>query len=225
MSIIVSYKNERIPIDFYGHPWNHITLQNLLDRVADATSLPADSLKLLHHGAVMRDPTASLAAYGLKDNSKVLLVASNPSERVHKSKQGNPDLSSSTDIKSGNTASTGIKSGSETSASLRLKQITSQLDHIMSDFESTIPPQIQKYESNVTEYLSDPSQTKLTYESLKYSHAYITESLMKILFKLDGIIVNDDISRNKRRETVKIVQGWQDIADELFAKVRKDENT
>ncbi|RDB24895.1 BAG family molecular chaperone regulator 1A [Hypsizygus marmoreus] len=80
MTVTVKWGRERISFDL---PAPDTPLASIRKSLADYTHLPLDAFKLIHAGAVMKDDSAPISAYGLRPNSTIALIgATDPHTRV-----------------------------------------------------------------------------------------------------------------------------------------------
>ncbi|KAF8894010.1 hypothetical protein BD779DRAFT_1669512 [Infundibulicybe gibba] len=71
MVVSVHWNRERITFQL---PPPDTLLGALRDSLAEYTRLPPDAFKLIHNGAIMKDNSAPISAYGLHENSTIALI-------------------------------------------------------------------------------------------------------------------------------------------------------
>jgi hypothetical protein len=81
---------------------------------------------------------------------------------------------------------------------------------------------IEKYDTEVSEYISGGTTDESKRRKLLDMSAYINEQLMQSLFALDGITCDPDFTtaRQKRREGVRYAQGLLDRLDKIKADLK-----
>jgi hypothetical protein len=77
---------------------------------------------------------------------------------------------------------------------------------------------LQEYLSLVDRVTVD-KDSNVTQEKLKKSHLKVSELLLQILLKIDGVQCSTDLLKTKRKECVKFIQSQLDQADAAKSKV------
>lgn len=181
------------------------------------TSVPAPQLKLISNGAVLRNPSLPLAAYGLKDGSVIVLVGS----------KDQPTATVSTDGGAGRGASGG-KRGKEVVPTTE-PELKTYVEEKKS-FLQGLAKDIETYEQGCQTFIaggdgrdSAPSTTSFTH--LQQSHARLSELLLQGLLRLDGIEIPPDLdgARQARKQAIKDVQRELDKVDAKWAEVKASE--
>ncbi|RPD78198.1 hypothetical protein L226DRAFT_285558 [Lentinus tigrinus ALCF2SS1-7] len=208
MSIVVKWGRERL---HFPVPPPDTRLGQLRHDIAEYTQLPAQSFKLIHAGAVMKDDNAPVSAYGIKAGSTLALVGggepikppSKPSSRTEKA----PRTEEST-----------------------ISQIRTELDKV----RSTLKPDVDTFLSALAPTSAaahvGPEATAAaaplkpasaagsgTRRPVEFAqeHVRLGELLLQSLLRLDAISAEGDweVARRERKGAVKEVQALLDRLD------------
>ncbi|KAI8610801.1 hypothetical protein BC830DRAFT_711282 [Chytriomyces sp. MP71] len=204
LTAIVSWKGRKLEIAFRADE----RLADLVERCSAATGVPCERIKLLASGVMMRDPSASLSHYGLKDGSKIMMMGD-----------------------AGPTP-TGPRPTALPKPSTPPQTPESLAQQKLSDAEmtltSTLLPEIVAYEAAALAYTQDPAQSHdvSTAKKLRDIHARLGEAVLQTLLKVDGVVVPDgqDEIRARRKEAVKRCNGMLDRLDGTKESIREFES-
>jgi len=214
MSIInVKWGKERIRLQFPDDP-STTPLRVIRDQLAEHTGLAADRFKLIKSGAIMKDDSAPLSAYGLKPGATIALMGSpdNLDEKPAASLFGSaPKLSY------GKSQPSGPPSEQST-----LLAIQAEIESV----RKSLQPAVTSFLSSVSEAVSGtleptadtntPAVPALSHEDAKATHAQLGELLLQALLRLDAIAPESGWTevRSARKGAVKEVQGLLDLLDD-----------
>ncbi|KAI8871143.1 hypothetical protein GQ42DRAFT_154711 [Ramicandelaber brevisporus] len=180
------------------------TLNDLKDIYYNKTGVPRSQQKVLFSGAVMRDNKATLSSYGIGPGSKILMMGS-------------------TRIMSNDDESDGSKQASSSSATSpqppKIPTVQSTIDKIndiMRPLHGDLAVSLYKYTEGVDAFESkygsnrengdyDIPARDSEYQSLKEQQVYLSEMIMQILLKLDGVECPEGFeeARTARRAAVR----------------------
>ncbi|CAM0140152.1 hypothetical protein VKS41_005824 [Umbelopsis sp. WA50703] len=152
-------------------------------------------MKLTVSGANMKDETAHLSSYGVHSGSIIVLEGKPPGEEeIQETASGNPE---------------------EVGLNLRIAQTVEKL-------KVASVPVIQKYETEVSEYIAAGTTDETKRRKLFDMSAFINEQIMQALFTLDGITCAPEFTtaRQKRREGVRYAQSLLDRLDTVKADLK-----
>lgn len=210
----------------WGHDTLHIPLpsqdtplRQLRDDLADYTHLPADSFKLVHAGAVMKDDSAPISAYKIRENSLIALIGGNATA------PSAPQRPSATPAAEQN-PSIAIRA--------ELDRVRTSLGPSVHEFVRTISPAAQPASSvtsvpTVTSSAPAPSPASAAHPTasapplektptLIQEHTRLSELLLQSLLRLDAIRITDDSeTRAERKGAVREVQKILDTLDSAWA--------
>ncbi|KAI0718965.1 hypothetical protein C8T65DRAFT_637570 [Cerioporus squamosus] len=196
MSIVVKWGRERL---HFPVPPPDAKLGQLRHDIAEYTQLPAQSFKLIHAGAVMKDDNAPVSAYGIKGGSTIALVGG-----------GEPVKAPS-------------KPSEKAPRTERLDKVRSTLRPDVDSFLSALTPA-----SAAAHVGPEPTTTALPPKpasaagsgirrpaDFSQEHVRLGEMLLQSLLRLDAMSVEGDweAARNERRAAVKEVQALLDRLD------------
>lgn len=188
--------------------------------LATQTGLPADKLKLIYNGGVMKNYNLPVAGYGLKNGSQIVLVGSNESninDIIKAQQQG------------GHKEPQQIKKKKEEIPTT--DQGLAEYLNKKKQFVDEMQPEIDLFESRSQEFLARSKQKppppsgdrpELTWTKLQMEHARLTEILLQHLLKLDGIDIDSSMTqaRASRKDAVKTVQRAMDHVDTIWGPIK-----
>ncbi|KAI9351424.1 hypothetical protein BDR26DRAFT_929874 [Obelidium mucronatum] len=168
---------------------------------------------------MMKDHSASLQHYGIKNGSKIMMlgdVETRPS--VTKQAPTGP-------IPSGPTGS---------SSSIHTMTPEEAALHKLSEIDATLTsqtiPLVEEYMTTAIDYTSQlPSETTsldaVQKKKVKDAHARVSELILQVLLKVDGVKVpeGDEVVRMRRKECVKKCNALLDRVDSMKEKVKEFE--
>ncbi|TBU29505.1 hypothetical protein BD311DRAFT_756272 [Dichomitus squalens] len=207
MSLVVKWGRERL---HFSVPPPNTKLGDFRREIADYTQLPSGSFKLIHAGAVMKDDSAPISAYGIKPGSTIALVGGGEPIKPPSSK-----ASSAQTHKAPRTEENTIS------------QIRGELDKV----RATLQPDVDAFldalaPANAAAHVGpEPTvpalPTKPAYGAalgsldLGREHVRLGELLLQSLLRLDAITAEGEweAARRERKGAVKEVQGLLDRLD------------
>ena len=179
-------------------------LSTLLATLSTQTGLPLDQLKLVYKGAVLKDQSLTLSAYGITDGSTLVLVgktgqvvgSTKPPPVVQKNKQ--PET---------------------TTESILVDWIRCLVSGLLNPLRLSIVTFISQTDPKAT---NRPAQIP-SFEVLQREHARLSEMLLRGLLDLDGVEVPGGWAdaRQARKEGVKAVQGELTRVDDAWGERKK----
>ncbi|KAI0674947.1 hypothetical protein C8Q78DRAFT_1009753 [Trametes maxima] len=207
MSIVVKWGRERL---HFALPPPSAKLGQLRHEIAEYTQLPEHSFKLIHAGAVMKDDSAPISAYGIKPGSKLALVGGGeplPPAPSKPSKEKAPRTEEST-----------------------ISQIRTELDKVRSSLRPDVDSFLVALAPTSSAAKVGPSPTVLapppkpasaassgvcTPAALAQEHVRLGELLLQSLLRLDAISAEGEWeeARRERKGAVKEVQALLDRLD------------
>ncbi|KAI8898137.1 hypothetical protein BC833DRAFT_620589 [Globomyces pollinis-pini] len=224
MSLIISWNKKKQTVHFdelyaeFGDDWTaHITLDELLERIAKSSGVDKRRIKLLHSGernhsshsswwrrltsngdsgswVWMKTPSATLKSYGLRSNSKIIMMGDRNASQAPLP----PNIPT-------NVVET------LTPEEKAIKQLQSFIDEI----NVTLIPKMEKLKDS----LDNLELKKMTIREMELCAIQVSELLLQQLLKVDGIQSESDLVRLKRKATVRYIQENMDLADSLKTKV------
>ncbi|ORX89178.1 hypothetical protein K493DRAFT_234379 [Basidiobolus meristosporus CBS 931.73] len=193
MSFIqVKWKREIFNLEYTESSLSATTLAQLKERCSELTGIPTASMKLLVTGVVMKDDTATLASYGLRMGSKIMLIGSKPEDIPP-----NP-------------------------GSTEESQLISRIQQLLEKTHREIFPQLDEFELEVARFVSHQASHEIKERGkLQNLRNYLNEQLMQALFALDGVVSSSEFEsvRDARRAAVKETQMALDRLDSIGAKL------
>ncbi|KZP34134.1 hypothetical protein FIBSPDRAFT_846234 [Athelia psychrophila] len=212
MSILVKWGRERLHIPL---PPPETKLGDVRKALADYTHLPANSFKLIHAGAVMKDDNAPLSAYALRANSTIALIAppaitSSSAAHQKPSAQANrPPQKKREEPKTEQNTITAIHAEVNKVRSTLLPDVNAFLSTLTRPAPAAAAAQPQ------AGYRPPPAQRVLGQLSPAQNHTRLSELLLQVLLKLDAITPEGawEQARRERKGAVREVQGVLDRLD------------
>ncbi|KAI7857964.1 hypothetical protein BDC45DRAFT_554542 [Circinella umbellata] len=189
--IEVKWTGKQFHIEFKPEEFENATVHDLKQKCHQITHVDPERIKLLAYGAVMKNNEERLSSYGIRDGSKVILMAT-PAKAMD------------------NVASKTVEG-----------QLLEQISIVTEKLNQKIVPDIESYEKRVKEFLSQRAgglQQVKSKEQKKLQDygVYLNEQLMNILFDFDGILTGvDEKARHQRKEGVRQAQALLDKVDNI----------
>ncbi|KAH9892907.1 hypothetical protein C8Q73DRAFT_77011 [Cubamyces lactineus] len=211
MGIVVKWGRERL---HFPLPPPNSKIGQLRHEIAEYTQLPEQSFKLIHAGAVMKDDSAPVSAYGIKAGSTIALVGGGEPLPHAPSK-----------------ASSGRKDREPRTEQSTIHQIRTELDKVRStlrpDVESflhALTPTATQAQINPSNAASAPLPKPVSTDTgrsmslgadMEQEHLRLGELLLQSLLRLDAINAEGEWedARRERKGAVKEVQGLLDRLD------------
>jgi hypothetical protein len=185
-----------------------------LATLSNQTSLPLDQLKLIYKGAVLKDPSLTIASYGIIEGSTLVLVG-----------KGGEIPGSAT------SSSTANSSESKPGVSKKNKQPQTDSESVLVEWiNSLVTGLLDPLQPSIRTFISytDPKATNRPaqipgFEVLQREHARLSEMLLRGLLDLDGVDIQSGWAeaRLARKEGVKKVQGELTRVDESWGERKK----
>ncbi|KAJ3039023.1 hypothetical protein HDV00_012711 [Rhizophlyctis rosea] len=157
----------------------------------------------------MKDPSASLAKYGVKTGSKIFMMGDGaPIPTKPPPPRPNPQPAQP------------ASSQTPSPESTLLATIQKHVDHT----RQTLVPMVEQYSNTATTFLgaaSNVSASSITPKQLKDEHAKVSELLLQSLLKLDGVVCPPEleVARAARKEAVRFVPPQLPRLDRILARV------
>lgn len=207
------------PLSRYNIPIpqpNLTPLSTLLATLSQQTSLPLDQLKLIYKGAVLKDPSLTIASYGITDGSALVLVG----------KEGSvPAATSSTPPPKPPTANAqGPIRG-------KVKQPETDSEGVLTDWiKNLVRNTLEPLQASIATFVSytSPKATNRpaqipAFEVLQREHARLSEILLRGLLDLDNVEIRSGWTeaRKERKEGVKRIQNELTKVDEAWGERKK----
>ncbi|OZJ05140.1 hypothetical protein BZG36_01396 [Bifiguratus adelaidae] len=198
-SIYVAWGRNKFIVNFDERPngLQEATLGDLRQKCSEVTAVPVGGIKLLYSGAVMKDDSAILWSFGLRPNSKVLMMGTKPNAQdvINHTTTGNAE---------------------------ELAMIQT-VNEVLKRTQQLLLPKIQDHEANVRHYVDahrnrdHASSLTKPPKPLVDMQTYLSEHLMQALFALDSVMPPSEFqkARQSRKDGVKMIQGWQDRVDKI----------
>ena len=186
-------------------------LSKLIATLSNQTSLPQDQIKLIYKGAVLKDTSITLSAYGIKDGSTIVLVGKDgpaPARDIPK-----PTANASGPIRGK------VKQPDTTSEQVLTDWIVNLVKSTLEPLQASIATFISYTAANVT---NRPVQTP-KFDVLQKEHARLSELLLRGLLDLDSIDIPNGWAeaRKERKEGVRMVQKELTRVDEAWGERKK----
>lgn len=175
-------------------------LSQLIATLSTQTHVPADQLKVIFNGAVLKDTSLTLSAYGLKDGSQLALVGNKegpptapspaPQQQVVKKKNKQPETDSQ-DV------------------------LTDWIDNLVKGIVEPLEPAIVTFVSQTSSKATNKPKHIPAFDVLQREHARLSEMLLRGLLDLDNITIPSEWTdaRQARKMGVRRVQGELDKVD------------
>ncbi|TBU42856.1 hypothetical protein BD309DRAFT_962078 [Dichomitus squalens] len=207
MSLVVKWGRERL---HFSVPPPNTKLGDFRREIADYTQLPSGSFKLIHAGAVMKDDSAPISAYGIKPGSTIALVGGGEPIKPPSSK-----------------ASSAQAHKAPRTEENTISQIRGELDKV----RATLQPDVDAFldalapahaaahvgpEPKVPALPMKPASAAPSGSlDLGREHVRLGELLLQSLLRLDAITTEGEweAARRERKGAVKEVQGLLDRLD------------
>ena len=210
----LSCRSARIRIQFPDDPSN-TPLRVIRDKLAEQTGLAADRFKLIKSGAIMKDDSAPLSAYGLTSGATIALMGSAEAldEPAASSFGGASKLSYVKNQPSGPPTEQSTLRAIQT----EIESVRKSLQPAVTIFLSSVLP-----EAGQSNDAAAPVVPTLSREDAKTTHAQLGELLLQALLRLDAIMPESSWNevRSARKGAVKEVQGLLDLLDDGWRNAR-----
>ncbi|KAI0330177.1 hypothetical protein GY45DRAFT_1278454 [Cubamyces sp. BRFM 1775] len=211
MGIVVKWGRERL---HFPLPPPNSKIGQLRHEIAEYTQLPEQSFKLIHAGAIMKDDSAPVSAYGIKAGSTIALIGGGEPLPHAPSK-----------------ASSGRKDREPRTEQSTINQIRTELDKVRSTLRPDVESFLHALAPTATQAQASPSNTGSAPLSkpasstagratglgaeLEQEHLRLGELLLQSLLRLDALNAEGEWedARRERKGAVKEVQGLLDRLD------------
>jgi hypothetical protein len=183
---------------------NTTPLAQLVATLSAQTSLPANQLKLVHKGAVLKDHGLTLDQYGIVDGSQLVLIGKNDAPAPTTAAPAPPAKR---------------KQPETTSEPVLVEYINSIASSLIDPLRPSIVTFISQVDPNAT---NKPAQIP-KFEVLQREHARLSEMLLRGLLDLDGVEIPSGwgAARQARKDAVKAVQGELTRVDSAWGERKK----
>ncbi|KAJ3559667.1 hypothetical protein NM688_g192 [Phlebia brevispora] len=197
MTYAVKWGRERL---HFPLPPPDTKLAVIRQQLAEYTQLPANSFKLVHAGAVMKDDNAPISAYGIKEKSIIAIVG------------GGDNTIASKPVPERRTEESTIA------------QIRGELENVRQKLQPDVDDFLSTLDSTATstapppQPAAKPTQRKgkdVKQSDLAQEHIRLGELLLQSLLRLDAIVAEGEWeeARRERKGAVREVQGLLDRLD------------
>lgn len=214
------------------------TLSDLKQIITQQSSIPYEQIKLIYQGLVLKDDKAPLTAYKLRNGSRLMLVGT--SGGAHGDMPG---------AKSSMYDDNGVKKPSKGEELARRKKereedmseagMLSRIEETVSGVRKDLVPEVNEFENtgkvraearamaaaeerSIEEKKAAEERSKASMNALNLRQKKVSELLLRALLTLDGIAVNTDETRKKRKDAVKEVQEYLDRVDATWQKMKQE---
>ncbi|BEJ14685.1 hypothetical protein CspHIS471_0404520 [Cutaneotrichosporon sp. HIS471] len=167
-------------------------LSQLIGTLSHQTGIPADQLKLVFKGAVLKDQLLTLSSYGITDGSNLTMVGKEgpapappaPTQKVVKKKNKQPDTDSE---------------------QVLVDWIRNLVSGVVDPLEASIATFVHQAAPSAT----NKPKVQQSFEVLQREHARLSELLLKGLLDMDGVEIPSGWTeaRLERKNGVKRLQG------------------
>lgn len=217
-------------------------MQTLKQVIAQQSSIPYEQIKLIYQGLVLKDDRASLASYGLRNGSRLMLVGTQGGAH------GDMPGAKSSMYESG---AKKMSKGEELARMKREKEedvseagMLHRIDEAVAGVRKDLLPEVVEYEKTGRGRMearaaaaaspqsnnagAEAAQTeaqqrsKAAVDALALRQRKLSELLLRALLVLDGINVNTDETRRRRKDAVKEVQSYLDRVDEAWQAIKAE---
>ncbi|KAL7419488.1 Cytochrome c1 heme lyase [Cryptotrichosporon argae] len=186
-------------------------LSTLLATLSTQTSIPAEQLKLIHKGAVLKDASLTLSAYGIADGATLVLVGKSGDAPGPAAARG-PAPAPPAAAKKNRPPETDKES-----------VLVDWLRSFAAALLDPLQPAIATFVSHASPSATNrPAQTP-AFDVLQKEHARLSDTLIKGLLDLDGVTVPSGwtVARQARKDAVKRVQADMNRVDEAWGERKR----
>nr|ODN95099.1 hypothetical protein L204_04446 [Cryptococcus depauperatus CBS 7855] len=208
ITVLVKWGPERFNVPI---PQPSMTpLSTLLATLSNQTGIPVDSLKLIYKGAVLKDVSLTISAYGITEGATLVLVG-----------------------KAGDAPGPSLSAPQATAAPLKKKpkQPETNQESILVDWIRSLVvslldpllPSVAMFVSNTSPHARNRPARIPAFEVLQKEHARLSEMLLKALLELDGVDIPGSWAeaRKERKEGVRRIQGELNKVDESWGERKR----
>ncbi|EAL22771.1 hypothetical protein CNBB2190 [Cryptococcus deneoformans B-3501A] len=207
ITIQVKWGRERFNIPV---PQPSITpLSTLLATLSNQTGLSLDSLKLIYKGAVLKDTSLTVSAYGITEGATLVLVGKGGDVPVPPTAAPKPTI---TPVKKPKQPQTDKES-----------VLVDWIKSLVSSLLDPLVPSIAMFVSYTSPHATNRPAKIPAFEVLQKEHARLSEMLLKALLELDGVDIPSGWTeaRKERKDSVKKIQGELNRVDESWGERKK----
>jgi hypothetical protein len=170
-------------------------------------------LKLIHKGAVLKDPSLTISSYGITDGQTLVLIGKDGEA------PGPAPAASSSKAAAGPAAKAKVKQPDTQTESVLTEWISNLVKNTLEPLQASIATFISYTDPKAR---NKPKQTP-SFENLQREHARLSELLLRGLLDLDGVEITSGWAeaRKERKEGVRRVQGELTRVDEAWGERKK----
>lgn len=212
---------------------NQATLRHLKESISHFTSIPYEQVKLIMGGLVLKDERAPLSAFGIRTGSRLQLIGTSGGVPL----QGDRPGAKQSVFDEGSSGGAGKMSKGEELARRKKEReedvseqgLLNRITETVTDVRKDLLPEVLEFEQSPKEAhsptmastTSSPSEVASRQEALMKQHKKLSELLLRALLALDGVNVNSEETRKRRKEAVKEVQGYLDRVDATWSQLKE----
>ncbi|ODN83333.1 hypothetical protein L202_01494 [Cryptococcus amylolentus CBS 6039] len=184
-------------------------LATLLATLSNQTGLPVNQLKLVHKGAVLKDTSLTVSAYGITEGANLVLIG----------KGGDIPAPASSAPKQAAPVAKKPKQPETDSEPVLVDWIKSLVANLL----DPLKPSIATFISYTSPHVTNRPAKIPAFEVLQKEHARLSELLLKALLELDGVNIQGgwDVARKERKEGVRGIQGELNRVDEAWGERKR----
>ncbi|PWN31921.1 uncharacterized protein FA14DRAFT_138405 [Meira miltonrushii] len=228
----VIWGRERLMIPVDEQLPNQATLRNLKESISHFTSIPYEQVKLIMGGLVLKDERAPLSAFGIRTGSRLQLIGTSGGVPI----QGDRPGAKQSVFDEGSSGGAGKMSKGEELARRKKEReedvseqgLLTRINETVTDVRKDLLPEVLEFEQSPKEAhspamatTSSPAELASRQEALTKQHKKLSELLLRALLALDGVNVNSEETRKRRKEAVKEVQGYLDRVDATWSQLKE----
>jgi hypothetical protein len=183
-------------------------------------------------GLVLKDDKVPLAAYNIRNGSRLTLVGTQGGVPIRGDMPGAKSSVMDGKLSKGEEMARRKKEQEhDTSEEGMLARIGETEANVRKD----LLPEVKEFEQFIKDRLQVQAGTesgqplsaasKAAYEALSKQQRKLSELLLRALLVLDGIHVQTEETRKRRKDAVKEVQGYLDRVDQAWSKVKSASST
>lgn len=214
---------------------NQATLRNLKESISHFTSIPYEQVKLIMGGLVLKDERAPLSAFGIRTGSRLQLIGTSGGVPI----QGDRPGAKQSVFDEGSSGVGKMSKGEELARRKKEREedvseqgLLTRINETVTDVRKDLLPEVLEFEQSPKEAhspamstTSSPAELASRQEALTKQHKKLSELLLRALLALDGVNVNSEETRKRRKEAVKEVQGYLDRVDATWSQLKEQFNS
>lgn len=219
-----------IPVD--EQQPNQATLRNLKESISHFTSIPYEQIKLIMGGLVLKEEKAPLSAFGIRTGSRLQLIGTSGGVPI----QGDRPGAKQSVFDEGSSGAGKMSKGEELARRKKEREedvseqgLLNRINETVTDVRKDLLPEVLEFEQSPKEAHSptmssttnSPAEIASRQEALAKQHKKLSELLLRALLALDGVNVNSEETRKRRKEAVKEIQGYLDRVDATWSQLKE----